>query len=175
MHARSVAVPGIGAGEHRDGAVRLSSTSGGVVALGTFCALRYGRWAAWPGLPVPVSWLMAPLLVAAASSALSYGAQLREHRAALAEVAASPDADAEANQLSAFETAVALAACEVAEDRARALCHAPPEDVLAWRSELEEVVERQPPQPPDGAFFADLAGFALGVAAAAALRGRVPV
>ena len=29
----------------------LTSTSGGLVALGTFCALRHPRWAVWPGTP----------------------------------------------------------------------------------------------------------------------------
>eukprot|EP00439_Symbiodinium_sp_Y106_P078021 s1148_g16.t2 len=41
----------------------ISSSSAAVVTLGTFCALRHGRWAAWRGVPVPISWLMAPVLV----------------------------------------------------------------------------------------------------------------
>ncbi|CAE7257875.1 unnamed protein product, partial [Symbiodinium necroappetens] len=40
----------------------ISSSSAAVVTLGTFCALRHGRWAAWRGVPVPISWLMAPVL-----------------------------------------------------------------------------------------------------------------
>eukprot|EP00434_Breviolum_minutum_P031239 symbB.v1.2.027627.t2/scaffold2847.1/size68964/5 len=43
----------------------LSSTSGALVALGSFLALRHPRWAIWPGIPIPVSWLMAPVLVVA--------------------------------------------------------------------------------------------------------------
>mmetsp|Transcript_56688 Transcript_56688/g.184485 ORF Transcript_56688/g.184485 Transcript_56688/m.184485 type:complete len:434 (-) Transcript_56688:89-1390(-) len=161
---------------------RVSSTSGGVTALGVFCALRHGRWAAWPGLPLPVAWLMAPVFVATLSAFLGYGGQLREYKAAAeaaAEVAATASIEGRtasssiAADVSGLDVVVSLAACEAVEGRARAACQAPPEDVVAWREELQEAVDRLPPQPPDGAFFADLCGAAVGVVAAIVLRRRV--
>lgn len=155
---------------------RISSTSGGVTALGAFVAFRYGRWAALPGLPLPVAWLMAPVLVATLSSFAGHGRQLKAYREAADEAAAArrecgglPPAVA---GLSALEAAVVLAACEAVEDRARGACQPPPEDVAAWREEIQEALVCLPPQPPDGAFFADVAGAAVGVLVALLLRGR---
>ena len=67
-HSRALTSDGEPAGE----GARVASTSGGVAALGVFCILRHGRWAAWPGLPVPVAWLLAPMLVADLSAAGNY-------------------------------------------------------------------------------------------------------
>lgn len=164
-------------------APRLTSTSGGITALGVLCALRHGRWAMWPGLPVPAAWLMAPLLVATASAAAAYRRQLAEYRAAVLEAAAAAplpeagQADGTALPKSAFEVAMALAACEAVEARARADCRQPAEDICAWREEVEQVAASVLPLPPDGAFLADVVGAAFGAAVcmflALASRGRV--
>eukprot|EP00913_Durusdinium_trenchii_P007918 g7427.t1 len=67
-----------------EGVEGLSSTSGGLVALGTFCALRHPRWAIWPGVPIPVSWLMAPVVVADLSLAWAYRQELKAFESAQA-------------------------------------------------------------------------------------------
>merc|ERR1711920_20352 len=59
----------------------LTSTSGGIVAMGVFCALRHGKWAAWPGIPVPTAWMLAPVLVADLSAISAYFGQLSEFEA----------------------------------------------------------------------------------------------
>ncbi|CAE8638283.1 unnamed protein product [Polarella glacialis] len=41
-------------------------------------------WAAIPGIPLPMSWIMAPILVADLSAARSYRHQLAEYKAAAA-------------------------------------------------------------------------------------------
>lgn len=154
---------------------RLVSTSGGLTALGAFCALRHGRWAIVPGLPVPAAWLMAPLLAAVVSSYATYRQQMAERRAAAAADQTSADSavaqaaetvandDAEGS-MSTFEAMVALAGCEAAEQRARSDCRPAPADIVAWREEVEQVVEASPPLAPDGAFLADILGACLGAA-----------
>jgi len=177
------------------GAASIASTSGGIVALGTLCALRYGRWAAWPGLPLPLSWLLAPVLVADISAAAGYFRQLPAYKAALADHAAevtsqvgadagpaapdpaggSPGDELEDARLtpSGFELAVALAACRSAETCARAECRPPAEEIASWREDLERASEASAPLPPDGAFWADAAGAALTAVLAVAARGRL--
>lgn len=163
-------------------APRLASTAGGVAALGAFCALRHGRWAAVPGAPVPVAWLMAPLLAAVFSSYSTFRQQMAERKAAAtaAATAASeekgpdgldappaPAVEMQADDdavMSAFEAMVAMAGCEAAEERARSECRPPPADIVAWREEVEQVVEAAPPMAPDGAFLADIAGALFGAA-----------
>lgn len=186
-HERMLAVPATEAGAKcsGSGAPSIASTSGGVVALGVLCALRHGRWSAWPGVPVPVFWLLAPILVADLSAAASYLRQLSEYRA---YVAAGRERDAvmvaaDSEQLplnlippSGFELAVALAACEAVESRVRAQCRAPPEDVVLWREELERAAEAEsemgPPSPPDGAVWADAAGAMIALMVGLVIRIR---
>jgi len=191
----------------------IASTSGGIVAIGTHCAVRYGRWAAWRGLPLPVAWVLAPVVAADMSAITGYFIQIREFRkavlAASEHIASGSDGqscsadeatvsdrqgdrttakavnggvleashgDQGSNQErmpSAFELAVALAACESVEAQARTDCRPPPEDVTVWRQELEQVAEVVPLSPPNGAVWADIAGAACGLALAMAARGRV--
>lgn len=163
-------------------AASITSTSGGIVALGTLCAIRYGRWAAWRGLPLPISWVLAPVVVADVSAAREYFRQLREFKA----VVVSPKAPTEGDALeggdpelvdpeeapSGFELAVALAACQAADAHARSECRPPPDDIALWRDDLERAAEVATPLPPDGAFLGDIAGALLAVVVAVAARGR---
>ena len=57
----------------------MTSTSGGVVAVGVLSGLRYSRWALIPGLSVPVAWILAPLLVAEAIAVRDYLQELLLH------------------------------------------------------------------------------------------------
>eukprot|EP00933_Yihiella_yeosuensis_P052591 TRINITY_DN50706_c0_g1_i1.p1 TRINITY_DN50706_c0_g1~~TRINITY_DN50706_c0_g1_i1.p1 ORF type:complete len:434 (-),score=106.28 TRINITY_DN50706_c0_g1_i1:52-1296(-) len=149
-----------------------ASSSGGVVALGTFCALRYGRWAAIPGLPVPMFWLMAPLCVAVLSGMKAYSIQLQEYSAGLAVAAeASEDVDKQqADDVTGFRLGVALAASVAIEDNAYKKCQPPPEDIIEWREELEQLAEKELPAPPDGSVWADAAGVLVGAVLAILLR-----
>merc|ERR1712129_499385 len=61
----------------------IASTSGGVVAIGSHCAARYGRWAAWRGLPLPVAWVLAPVVAADMSAVADYFRQLQEFKQAV--------------------------------------------------------------------------------------------
>lgn len=161
--------------------VTVACTSGGVTAVGAFCALRYGRWAVWPGVPVPVSWLMAPVLVAASTSALAYARHLR---ATPSEATSSGAAEPRESVRTRgplglglaphFEMAVALAGCEAVEEQARTECRSRQEDIVAWRAELEQEAEDagDTPTPPDGAFWADVAGAVVAVVFVLAGRGR---
>jgi len=190
----------------------IASTSGGIVAIGVHCAVRYGRWAAWRGLPLPVAWVLAPVVAADMSAVADYFRQVREFKQAVhaaseqigddqsggADEATVPDEQADgttANAVSgcdlaasdgdhgsnhcieripsAFELAVALAACESVETQSRTDCRPPPEDVTLWRQELEQVAEVVPLSPPNGAVWADIAGAAFGLALATVARGRV--
>lgn len=148
-------------------AAAVASTSGGVVALGAWCVLRHGRWAVWPGVPVPVSWLMAPLLVSDGVAALSYRQKLPEYSAALAEAAGASPAHPPGLQLP-----VAFAACEAALDHARSQCRLPPDDIAQLQEELELALDQAPPPPPDGSFLGDVAGGILALVLAVAMRGR---
>jgi len=167
----------------------VTSTSGGVVGLGALCWLRYARWAVWPGVPVPIAWLMAPLLVADASAAVKYFRELPAYMLSVVDQAMQDhDADetpdgAEARHLAAdgrdssplsgLELAVALAACEVVGERFRGQCRPPPDEVMQWRDELELATEVRPPSTPmqpSGAFWADIAGAGIAVALAGVLR-----
>eukprot|EP00811_Abedinium_folium_P005891 NODE_15420_length_1051_cov_2.267316.p1 GENE.NODE_15420_length_1051_cov_2.267316~~NODE_15420_length_1051_cov_2.267316.p1 ORF type:complete len:232 (+),score=69.00 NODE_15420_length_1051_cov_2.267316:268-963(+) len=139
----------------------VSSTSGGVAALGTLCALRYGRWAAVPGIPVPVAWVMAPILVASISALLAHPANVREYEDL---VAARVEAGIEVADMSGLEVAVASAACDAILENVKASYQPPPADLVQWREELEVAAETAPPPPPDGAFLADVAGAALACA-----------
>lgn len=176
----------------------IASTSGGVVAIGVHCAARYGRWAAWRGLPLPVAWVLAPVVAADVPAVFDYFRQLREFKQAVlaaagqtvpggdsqalcADAATTPDGDdacleasyGDQRMPSALELAVAIAACESVEAQARTECRPPDEDVALWRQELEQVAEVAPLSPPNGAVWADVAGAALGLALATVARGRV--
>lgn len=218
MHSNMATVPelhGTGPASSRTTA-SLASTSGGIVAIGTYCAVRYGRWAAWRGLPVPVSWVLAPVVAADMSAGVDYFRQLREFKQGVlaarehwasgmdsqadganegtvpteksdgATTASGMDGDRQEGRdgdhasddctdrmPSAFELAVALAACETVEAQARTECRPPPEDVTLWRHELEQAAEVVPPSAPNGAVWADIVGAALGLALATVARGRV--
>merc|ERR1712008_426237 len=65
------------------GTASIASTSGGIVAIGAYCAVRYGRWAAWRGLPLPVAWVLAPVVAADMSAVVDYFRQLREFKQAV--------------------------------------------------------------------------------------------
>ncbi|CAJ1388427.1 unnamed protein product, partial [Effrenium voratum] len=151
-----------------DSTAGLSSSSGGLVALGAFAALRHGRWAAAPGLPLPIAWLMAPIVVADLSLARAYARDLAEYRSRVLSDKFETPQDGEsadtADGLTGFQRAVALAACLGLEDRARAACVAPLEDVVVWRMELEEVEDLPP--PPEAAIWADLLGGLFGASLA---------
>merc|ERR1712151_248901 len=96
----------------------VTSSSGGVVALGVLCALRHGKWAAWPAVPVPTFWLLAPILVADLSAFSSYTSQLGHFRDRIVARSAEDRKESPAvvssndEQPRGFELAVALAACE---------------------------------------------------------------
>eukprot|EP00929_Paragymnodinium_shiwhaense_P083584 TRINITY_DN44602_c0_g1_i1.p1 TRINITY_DN44602_c0_g1~~TRINITY_DN44602_c0_g1_i1.p1 ORF type:complete len:443 (+),score=93.09 TRINITY_DN44602_c0_g1_i1:60-1388(+) len=156
----------------------ISSTSPAVVTLGVLCMLRHGRWAAWPGIPVPIAWLLAPVLVADTSAALLYLRQTAAYTDVLAEAApsndaaaatASEDAASEA-QLSGLPLAVALAACEAVEERSHADCRPPAPDVASWHQELEMRLDVELPSLPNGAFWADVMGCVVGLIAAVFLK-----
>lgn len=180
-----------GRSEGHTGDPRLVSTSGGVTALGAFCALRHGRWSAVPGLPLPVAWLMAPILAAACSAASTYWMQVAalaadssrpgeegEAAAAAATAAAAVDDSAPPSEesealtahggaplpASTFGALVALSACDAIEALAKSECRPPPEDIASWREEVGRAVETSPPMPPDGAFWADVFGACIAAA-----------
>jgi len=139
--------------------VSITSTSGGIVALGIFCCLRYSRWAVWPGVPIPVTWLLAPVLVADLLAARCYWQELPEYQQAIIPAGnSSPDAalgsspgqqgQEEASEvqegtsaLQGLELAVALTACDGVSDHARTECRPGPDDVEAWREELDRAAE----------------------------------
>jgi len=148
---------------------RVTALSGGVTALGTLCALRFGRWAAIPGLPLPVSWLMAPVLVSAVSSFFSYGPLLHEYQDAVKASLENIGPDG-LPKLEVLRASVLLAGCEALEDRTRADCLPQSDEVVGRREALEEALVRLPPPPPDGAFFADIIGALVGVVAAIVLK-----
>lgn len=150
----------------------LSSTSAGVAAVGCFTALVHSRWAVWPGVPFPASWLMAPLLVSDLSASLGYFQQLKEYRVQTEAEATKGETDPAEKVLSRLDVGVGLAACEAALARARSNCSPPPEDILAWNQQLKIRAEDQTLPPPDPAWMADLAAaaFALGVAALVRVR-----
>lgn len=168
----------------------ISSTSGSVAAMGTYCWLRHGHWAVWPGVPVPLTWLMAPILVSDLTAFAAYPSQLKEYRAildskchdvtieggcheitAVDNITAAADIQGtvgapsveKADGMSGLELTVGLAACNVVLERARAACHQVPEDVLMWQAELEQAMEMALPPPPQGAFWADIAGAVLAI------------
>merc|ERR1712187_597144 len=73
LHGKAVAVPsGSSPSEKACVSPFVVSTSGATVALGTLCTFLNSRWAALPGLPVPVLWLLAPVLASDATAAASY-------------------------------------------------------------------------------------------------------
>lgn len=158
-----------------DGSARVSSTSGGVVALGALCAARYGRWCAAPLVPFPIGWLLVPVLVA---DLYAVGRYVRWYNAA------PPAGDSEGADLdplpegvdvpSGLELSMSLAACEKIQQRVRAQCRPPLEDLESWEAAvLEPALQRQAAAtPPDYAFAADLAGLLLGLVAGFALRSR---
>jgi len=170
----------------------LSSTAGGIVALGAWCSMRHGRWAALPGLPLPISWLMAPILMADLSAASGYFSQLAVYRAAVASAGQAgdeKDAGSQESQINivdnpqggiqvrlrGLEKAVSLAACRAICEQTRAQCQPQPEDILALQDELEATAEAHPPQAPDGAFWADASGALVAIMLAmAARRGYLP-
>lgn len=129
----------------------ISSSSAAVVTLGTFCALRHGRWAAWRGVPVPISWLMAPVLVADLSLARAYLHDLAVYRAEAKEVA----------QGSGIQRSIALAACLAVEDAARRNFRPPAQDIVSWRIDLEITAEEDPPAAPEATVLADAVGALL--------------
>ncbi|CAE7413867.1 rlmI, partial [Symbiodinium pilosum] len=130
-----------------DCAGRISSSSAAVVTLGTFCALQHGRWAAWRGVPVPIAWLMAPILVADLSLAQSYIHDLALHRAEAR--AAQETQKADHPDSSGIPRPIALAACLAVEDAARAHFYPPAEDIVSWRIDLESAMEEDPPPSPE--------------------------
>ncbi|CAK9076058.1 unnamed protein product [Durusdinium trenchii] len=138
-----------------EGVEGLSSTSGGLVALGTFCALRHPRWAIWPGVPIPVSWLMAPVVVADLSLAWAYRQELKAFESAQAGDAHARDDHAGA------ERAMALAACIALEAQARAECRPVWEELRERREELELAAEEDV-LPPEATLWADLSGILIG-------------
>lgn len=135
----------------------LSSTSGALVALGSFLALRHPRWAIWPGIPIPVSWLMAPVLVADLSLARAYFRDLSLYRS-------SEKATKQKDEASGLQPSVALAACMAVEDCARRECRPPPADVVSWRMELEAAANEDV-LVPEATLWADISGLILGLCA----------
>merc|ERR1712060_819577 len=150
---------------------------------------QHGRWAVWPGLPVPISWLLAPLLVADMCAASAYLVELKEHKAIAAamadiagttgdgeKVAGTRDDDTPRPPLSNFEVSAALAACHAIDERSWVDCQPPPEDVAVWSRELELAAEKHaseaPISPGAGAVWADLFGALLAVGLAGVMRGR---
>ncbi|CAE8589375.1 unnamed protein product [Polarella glacialis] len=133
-------------------------------------------WAAIPGIPLPMSWIMAPILVADLSAARSYRHQLAEYKAAVAENLGSKEEvgpeDGHQDTLTGFRLAVAIAACNAVEDGSRSSCRPPPEDVVSWRDELEQMAALQPPQMPEATIWADAAGFLIAASLALLTRGR---
>eukprot|EP00439_Symbiodinium_sp_Y106_P077363 s1148_g16.t1 len=148
-----------------DPAGSISSSSAAVVTLGTFCALRHGRWAAWRGVPVPISWLMAPVLVADLSLARAYLHDFALYRAEAKEAEA---AQAEAiAQGSGIQRSIALAACLAVEDAARSHFRPPAQDIVCWRIDLEITADEDPPALPEATVLADAVGAFLGAGLAA--------
>lgn len=139
----------------------LSSTSGGLVALGVFCALRHPRWPIWPGIPIPVSWLMAPVLVADLSLARAYLRDLSSYRLATGTAGTTDTRDS----IAGFHRSMALAACMAVEERKRSECRPLPEDVLSWRADLEREAD-QDVLAPEATLWADVSGVFLGFCAA---------
>eukprot|EP00930_Biecheleria_cincta_P033147 TRINITY_DN22961_c0_g1_i1.p1 TRINITY_DN22961_c0_g1~~TRINITY_DN22961_c0_g1_i1.p1 ORF type:complete len:117 (-),score=27.57 TRINITY_DN22961_c0_g1_i1:201-551(-) len=115
---------------------------------------------------MPMSWLMAPLLVADVSAARRYLRDL-----STAEDKAAED-DHTQSSLSGFELAVALAACEAVEEVARSDCSPPPEDVISWREDLSLAAESAAAPAPEASVLADVGGVLIGAVLAMALRGR---
>lgn len=163
--------------EHSSAEVSITSTSGGVVALGVFCGLRYGRWALWPGLPVPVAWILAPLLVADAVTGRYYMQRLLLYWAETGqpdpEAAPTTEATEPSDRSSGLHLAVALGACEGVAERARAECRQAPDDVASWQEDLERRIGAAPPLPPDGVLWADVFGVAMGAVVALLMRQRI--
>jgi len=165
-----------------DAQVSVTSTSGGVVALGVVCALRHSRWAAFPGVPVPVGWLLAPLVVADGSGVVEYfrwfsAAQTCSQKPdSCTEVPSDELVGDDVGHTSltvdrthlvptGVELVIAMAAAEAVQTRARNAYRPELEDVAEWQeSLLEAELERTPLPQPDCTFFADLVGVAVAVA-----------
>mmetsp|Transcript_26192 Transcript_26192/g.57736 ORF Transcript_26192/g.57736 Transcript_26192/m.57736 type:complete len:393 (+) Transcript_26192:60-1238(+) len=174
----------------------ITSSAGSITALSALCSLAYGRWAVWPQVPIPVGWLIAPLLVATGSTAASYIGSLRAHPPHI-EVDAETDQpaatleghdghdmresyDVELDESSAPTSALhlfmAISACEAVEERCHQQCLPPPEDIAVWKRDvLEPALPSQPHLHRDGAWIADVAGVVLAVGVACALRLRRPL
>eukprot|EP00403_Amphidinium_massartii_P029962 CAMPEP_0178393548 /NCGR_PEP_ID=MMETSP0689_2-20121128/12244_1 /TAXON_ID=160604 /ORGANISM="Amphidinium massartii, Strain CS-259" /LENGTH=377 /DNA_ID=CAMNT_0020014143 /DNA_START=146 /DNA_END=1279 /DNA_ORIENTATION=- len=179
----------------------ISSSAGSITALAATCALAYGRWAVWPGVPIPVGWLVAPLIVAEASTAAAYVGGLREHPPPQQEQEEAEQtheqkehADSEGTDphqhgdlrdsyemepedaplpSGGLHLYMAMAACEAIEDRARERCLQPPGDIVSWhRDVLLPALPEHPHLHRDGAWLADACGAVLAVFTAAALRLR---
>mmetsp|Transcript_132920 Transcript_132920/g.265246 ORF Transcript_132920/g.265246 Transcript_132920/m.265246 type:complete len:499 (+) Transcript_132920:42-1538(+) len=85
MHSNMATVRGLHGADPASGrsTASVASSSGGIVAIGTYCAVRYGRWAAWRGLPLPAAWVLAPVVAADMSAGVDYFRQLREFKQAV--------------------------------------------------------------------------------------------
>lgn len=174
LHSWHVSQVRLAGGEVPLAAPAIFSTSGGVTAMVVFCAMRYSRCAALPGLPMPLGWLLAPILVANVLAAKEYFVRLREIAGVGARASAGVDEgldssakDALQSDMHALALAIALAACNSVLDRARYELRPLPDDVLLWNDELAQALDAEPAPLPEGAFFADAAGalFALGMLA----------